>query len=309
MPSDLEAIETQQALARTVGLLSATGLQVLALDGAPDYALPSGHGDLFRMVGEVAAYNNAVTGAERLDGLHLDIEPYLLPQWSDEREETVVSFLLTLDALRERTEEADLLLEVAVPFWFDSVPLRRPRGDRIESSTLVDAVLERIDSIAVMDYRTTVDGSNGVLALAESELAAAAEHGRDVWIGLETTRLPDQSYLRFRGEGKPGLPDAGEAEWWIVALPDVLIAVPGDALSEVHERAADMDERRIRHWAAYSVEVPASRQTFHDLGFRRLEEVMQETERRLIGHPAYAGLALHYERSLRRLLDLDPEGS
>ncbi len=303
VPSGFDEVDTWRALQAAAAQLAAAGISLFALDGAPEYALPSEHDDLLETVAEVIEYNDSVPIEARFVGMHLDVEPYLLDDWSAAREKVVDGYLSMLDAVRARTAEAGLALDVAVPFWFDSVPVHRPRGDRIERLSLTDEVLARVDSIAVMDYRTETDGSNGLLALGAGELAAAAEQDRDVWIGLETTWLPDQTFIRFRGEARAGLPEFAEQDWWVVATPDTLWAVRGDSLAELGDRLQNVDITEIRHWPAHAVEVPASRQTFYDLGFEALLDTMRETAAQLEGHPAFAGIALHYDRPLRRLLD------
>lgn len=303
VPGGFDEVDTRQALRVAATQLGAAGISLLALDGAPEYALPSEHDDLLDTVAEVIDYNDNVPPEARFVGVHLDVEPYLLDGWSSAREEIVAGYLGMLDVVRARTAGAGLELDVAVPFWFDSVPVHRQRADHIERLSLTDEVLARVDSIAVMDYRTETDGSNGILALGAGELAAAAEQGRDVWIGLETTWLPDQTFVRFRGEARAGLPESGEQDWWVIETPNALWVVRGNSLDELDDRLQAIDIAAARHWPAHAVEVPASRQTFYDLGFQALIEVMRETSIQLDGHPAFAGLALHYDRPLRRLLD------
>ena len=134
-----------------------------------------------------------------------------------------------------------------------------------------------------------------------AELAAAGTLGKPVWVGLETTWLPDETLIRFRGEARAGLPAAGERDWWVVQVGDELLAVPD---SHVEGLADTVDgSGLIRHWSAYVVEVPASRQTFHDLGYAALQEALDDAHARLAGHPAFAGFALHYDRPLRRLVE------
>jgi len=307
VPGGFDEADTRQAMRAVASRLGTAGISLLALDGAPEYALPSEHDDLLDTVAEVIDYNDSVPKEARFVGMHLDVEPYLLSGWGKAREKIVTGYLGMLDAVRARTARAGLELDVAVPFWFDSVAVHQQRDDRVERLSLTDEVLARVDSIAVMDYRTQTDGSNGLLALGAGELAAAAEQDREVWIGLETTWLPDQTFIRFRGEARAGLPEFAEQDWWVVETPDTLWAVRGDSLDELRDRLQDVDIAKTRHWPAHAVEVPASRQTFYDLGFQALLEVMRETSTQLDGHPAFAGLALHYDRPLRRLLDAASE--
>ncbi len=303
VPSSFDEPETQRKLQAVGSRLDTAGIEILALDGAPEYALPRAQEDLLDTVDEVIEYNRSAPPGAGFVGVHLDVEPYLLDQWRDGRAQIVAGYLDMLDAVGARTGRVGLELDVAVPFWFDSVPVHRQNGAHIEWRSLTDEVLARVDSIAVMDYRTETSGSNGLLALGAGELSAAEEQGRDVWIGLETTWLPDQTFVRFRGRARAGLPDSSGQEWWVVQTPHTLWAVRGDALDELGRQLHGVDTDKTRHWPAHGVQVPATRQTFYDLGFDALLDTMQATAAQLAGHPAFAGLALHYDRPLRRLLE------
>ena len=64
----------------------------------------------------------------------------------------------------------------AIPFWFDTVVIPpSPEDDPAVLRPLSEQVIDHTDSVALMDYRTAGVGSNGTLALGESELLYASQ--------------------------------------------------------------------------------------------------------------------------------------
>ena len=55
-----------------------------------------------------------------------------------------------------------------------------------------DRVIDLVDTVAIMDYRTEAGGSNGTVAHAADELAYATRVGKTVQVALETTFIPDE---------------------------------------------------------------------------------------------------------------------
>jgi hypothetical protein len=303
VPSHLDEPGVQRDLRTAITAITAAGVELLALDGAPGYALPGGRRELGQTVARILDYNRAAPPGAQFSGIHLDVEPYLLPEWGRDRDAVISSFLAMLEEVGAQAATDDLVLDVALPFWFDGVAVREPAGDSFTTTSLTAEVLRRADSIAVMDYRTEVGTSNGVLALGAAELATGAELGRHVWLGLETTRLPDETFVRFRGTSAAGLPEGADRAWWVVEAAGALWAIRGTELAGLADQLGADEIATARHWKAHAVEVPASRQTFYDLGFDKLIEVMAEASAQLDGNPAFAGFALHYDRPLRRLLE------
>ncbi len=299
IPSGLDEAETRRAVAEVIGDLGAAGIETFALDGAPDYNSAGGRRTLGRALDRVMAHNAAVAPAGRFRGVHLDVEPYLADSWGTNRPEAIAGYLAMLEESAARID--GLAFDVAVPFWFDGIQVREETHEGWQVRSLTAAVLEYASDVTVMDYRTTSAGSNGILALASTELVAAAAAGKRLWIGLETTWLPDETLIRFRADALPGLPTPGERDWWVVQIGGELLAVPDELLGTLD----DSSQRGgvVRHWPAYTLDIPASRQTFYDLGYDALDSALQSTDEGLAGHPAFAGFALHYERPLRRLLE------
>lgn len=121
-------------------------------------------------------------------GVHLDVEPYLLPTWTTQQATLVSGFLTLLDQLRED----DSPIEADVPFWYETVP--------VGSDNLADAVLDRVDALTVMSYRDTATGSNSTMAVSADLLRRAATAAKPLRLGAETQALPDCAHCSFHGD-------------------------------------------------------------------------------------------------------------
>jgi hypothetical protein len=164
----------------------AAGIRVSALGGEPGWATAPE---------TVRAWRARVTASRLFDGVHLDIEPYLLSAWTTDRAKLVAAYLATLDAARAAGPER---LEVDVPFWYGTVA--RPDG-----STLADAVLARVDAVTVMSYRDTADG---IVTVGADMLVRGDRAGKPVRLAAETRPLADCGYCTFAQEGRKALQQA-----------------------------------------------------------------------------------------------------
>ncbi len=312
----LEAVggATLTALEAVIEALNKAGAAVDALDGAASFALPENHAAVERDVAAVIRYNEAAPSGARFAGLHYDIEPYLLPGFGTElRVEIVAGYLTILERIAALAAPANLRFEVAIPFWFDSIRMHRPSTEvdgGLSFRVLSDAVIDVVDSVAIMDYRTRADGTNGTVALAASELEYASERGKRVRIGLETGFLPDQDLLRFEGEGGRGMPHGDSSRSWIVAGTSAegarTYVVPAAQLAQLPATLLNdgIAAASVRHWqAARPVRVDARRLTFHDVGIERMRSVIEESTDQMRRYAAFEGFAIHYDRPYRRLLD------
>lgn len=166
------------------------GLRVYALLGSwhlstETYVLPERRPEALAMLRRVLAYNASVKPGARFDGVSLDIEPHMLPQWDAKKDELLLQFLdlgKALMALKKRARQA-LPIGPAIPFWLDGIELdwggrRKPVSEH---------VLDIYDYAALMDYRNSAEGADGMIAHAQSELNYAGARRRKLVIGVEVT--------------------------------------------------------------------------------------------------------------------------
>ncbi|MCP4658171.1 MAG: hypothetical protein GY856_22395, partial [bacterium] len=296
-----------------VAAIRGLGLAVHALDGHATFVLPDKQDQVLGTIRDVAAFNAAGPEGERFSGVHYDIEPYLLPGFGgSRREELLTRYLELLARMAVEVRKTDLRLGVDLPFWYDA-PDEFSRelltvafaGQR---KVVTEHVLDLVDHATLMDYRTSAYGPDGILFHAAGELEYAARVGKQITIGLETGKLPDEVYLTFAGEGRTGMPSGSELGEW------VLLSTRGaeSTLYLVRQNQRDPFQRflaarpglrgDLRFWAVSGrLEIPAAKLSFAELGSGRLITAMRQVEYELRTSSSFAGFALHHYASLREL--------
>ncbi|TNE49395.1 MAG: hypothetical protein EP343_12010 [Deltaproteobacteria bacterium] len=187
-------------------------IKVYALDGFKKYALPNWHDRVLEWANQVVAYNQKVHPKERFDGFHLDIEPYLLSSlWTSRRQWLAQNYLQVLSRLKKLAHQNRMPLGVDIPFWYDEKDPYAKAGFKItykgKKKPLNEHVIDLVDRVGIMDYRTAVYGADGVIAHALGELSYASQQNKQILIGLETFPLPEEFLLQFRGKPRSTWPD------------------------------------------------------------------------------------------------------
>lgn len=192
---------------RLLGEAHAAGMRVHALDGAPEQARRSGHAAVLNLVHAVIAFNQAAPAAARFDGIHLDIEPYLLPGWSepDLREQMLGEYLELQAQVRDVVKSAGgMEFGVDIPFWWQShdaetgeaIGVVTFRGVRRAASL---HLLDLVDTLGIMDYRNVAAGRDGLVTHATELLDHADRTAVKVYVGVETGRDEGTDYWFITG--------------------------------------------------------------------------------------------------------------
>ncbi|MEV0563132.1 hypothetical protein [Dactylosporangium sp. NPDC050588] len=163
----------------------AAGIRLSALGGDPSWALDPA---------SAVAWRERATATGLFDGIHLDVEPYLLPGWTTDQPRIVAGYLAMLDAVRTAGPEP---LDADVPFWLATVPAGK--------GNLADAVIARVHAITVMSYR---DSAAGVVGVGADLLARGQSAGRPVRLAAETRPLADCAYCTFASGTRSALSTA-----------------------------------------------------------------------------------------------------
>ncbi len=169
----------------------ADGLQVWAVMGDPRAALEEEKNRFVSAAAALEDFNYNGTKAERLDGLQLDIEVYLLPGfWLDQ-----AAWLSRYSSVINSISQAapDVELDLVLPFWMS------PESPDVLS--MLEEVLPNITRLTVMDYRTDPDQ---IEYFATIFLDWGAEHGKQVTIAIETLPMPieDRRYYQQAESGE-----------------------------------------------------------------------------------------------------------
>ncbi|UCH81434.1 MAG: hypothetical protein JSW20_02165 [Nitrospiraceae bacterium] len=156
------------------------GITVFALDGAPGYI--HDYQVLLEHISRIRAFNKTHAGAG-FEGIQIDVEPYLNPDFNLRKKYYAQRFLNMITELRSAAG-SDIKLSFALPFWFDKFS--------VNGKPLSYHAIDIADEIVIMSYRTDYDE---MIRFSYEELCYASNRGREVYLGIETTRLPDEQHF------------------------------------------------------------------------------------------------------------------
>ncbi len=275
------------------GLLSSfhrAGIKVHALDGDPRFALREWHSHIIATIRSIVQYNRSVRRDECFDGIRYDNEPYLLPYFAGVQKESFMEqYLESLRIAKDLVGSAGLEFGVDIPFWFDEKndffePITRYRG-----RFLSEWVLDIVDNIGIMDYRTEAFGADGIIAHAWGELLYASKKGKKVFIGLETSEVPDETILEFGPSPGPSQVRLEKREG-----TKILLQWFRNGFDAKTSRGSLLSQQKETF-------VPSGKLSFFQKNGEVLDEVMEAAESEFQKYPAFHGFALHYYESYRRL--------
>jgi len=290
------------------------GTAVLALDGFKDYALPAWHEGVLRTVENVIRYNRESERSERFSGIHYDVEPYLIKGFAGPRRQAFLQgYLELLEKISAKTKPSQTLFGVDIPFWYDAAdelsgkPV--PIMFRGVSKPASEHVIDLVDEVAIMDYRTAAYGADGVIAMAQDELAYASKQGKLVFIGLETTELPDEELVEFSG-----LPSRVVTNKFPSSR--VVVLARGKSAASLHLvspsqwprlrselESLGIDLASLVWWPIRNTTfVPGHKLTFSSLGADQMHQTMAEAQSELSRFSSFGGFAVHDYLGYRRLL-------
>ncbi len=255
-----------EALAAFIEASGGRGIRVWAVIGDPRDVLKENLPALLKRIRAYRQYNAGAPEAQRLGGVQLDIEPYLLPGYEIDPAHWRERYLGTVGRAAE-TMDGAMPLDLVVPVWWgEHAAWGRPFLDALSGLDI---------SMTVMNYRTDPER---LQAGATPFLRWGRASGKRVRMALETGHLPDESRRYYASSPE----NAGELRLLRVGERPVLLllrlvetGLPGQAFRFTDE-----------------VMAPSSNLTFrHDLMCFR--EVAERMEKRWSEWSCFAGIAIH----------------
>jgi len=154
------------------------GVRVEALTGNPVWSLSENHHLLLNWIGFFLEYNKDKPVEERIDGVSLDVEPYLTAEWEQDRERIKKDYIDLLKKCRELIDgyQQQFRLGIAIPFFYD----KEDNGD------FERQILKYVDYLALMDY---YDTAKDIIERAKFHVNLAKELNKKVVIAVETQDL------------------------------------------------------------------------------------------------------------------------
>jgi hypothetical protein len=180
------------------------GVEVELLAGDPRWALTATHPVALSFVQQAITFTKSISTGARPIGIHLDVEPYLLPEWDSDRPSTITQYLELLgDAEQElAASSTNLTLTVDIPFWYDTVTATY----KSVTQSLSQHVQDITDRVVIMDYRDFAEGNDGIIHHAQDEMDYAQNIGKGVVIGIETNDVEPEKVTFFE-EGEAVMED------------------------------------------------------------------------------------------------------
>ena len=272
--------------------LNREGIRVHALDGDPRFALKEWHGRSIALLKKIIQYNDSVSNRERFHGIRYDNEPYLLPQFGGVRKESVLKQYLELaEKSQTLARQAGLTFGVDIPFWFDSYNEFFEPAANLNGRPMSERIIDVVDNVGIMDYRTVAYGADGVIEHGTNELRYAARKGKKVFIGLETVWLPDETIYNFGTEGSGSrvlIETVDSKKIQVTFIPKGKPINTGKAL--------------VLHQTR-QVKVPSSKLTFYPKKPEDLEEVIRHSKQELCQFSSFHGFVIHSYESYRPWLE------
>ena len=169
------------------------GLRVEALAGAPAWAATACHARALGAVRAILELNARMPSEGRFDGIHFDVEPYLLLGFAAPgyRKRLLEEYLEMVAECSTAARKGQVTFTCDIPWWFFPVsPAARQQFTvpfNGTEKTVGEHVADLLDSVTIMDYRNEADGSGGIITFGIPALAYAAKVRKTVRIGLETS--------------------------------------------------------------------------------------------------------------------------
>lgn len=179
----------QKTYATFIQAARAEHIDVYALGGAPtwgsDQTAPAAFFDW------LTRYHQS--HEESFTGIHVDVEPYLHPQWSEQQADVLLQFQRFLVDAQTHAATLGLPLEADLPFWFDSVTYDNEFGQ----GNVAQWAIELLDGVTLMAYRNE---AAAIIAITEQEMAFAKDAQKEITIGVETMRSDEGDFVSFYGQ-------------------------------------------------------------------------------------------------------------
>jgi hypothetical protein len=190
----------EDVLAAWIDAAAARCIRVELLFGNAAWIRPATQIEATRRVEWSVAFAAAHPGSAP-SGIHLDLEPQQLPEWTDDpatRPGPISDLVDLLETLTPTAEAGGLPLSLDMGFFLDGIDVTRAGRTRPAHEWLMDAV----SRIVVMDYRDSArsTGHGGMIELAQTEVDYATNVARPIVLAVETQPV-DPPYITFAEEG------------------------------------------------------------------------------------------------------------
>lgn len=287
----------EEAFRILLAALHRAKLRVEALDGDPSLALATSHDRVLAAIKSIFHYNQRVKVAERWDGLRYDNEAYLLPQFTRGNKQNILrQYLNLLQKMRKLINSTSLTLGADIPFWFDTRNNWQEPAAELDGRPFSEHIIDLVDNVAIMDYRTQAYGPDGIIAHAWDELEYANRRGKKVFVGVETVDLPDETLIEFGAQGNGACLVLDDYHDQSVRFQ----LFPSQKCPSNRSRVGSFNQHSWILWTVRQTVIPASKLTFAKYQPPDLNRVLSQAQIEFAHQPSFAGFAIHSYESYRK---------
>jgi hypothetical protein len=188
MPDKNDPAALWSAYARLLDRAASSGLEAFALDGYPEAIY-----DPAPLMEKISRLRLLLPQGH-MNGVQLDIEPYLLAQFSDPQDYSL--YLRAIEKIKASVGD-HARLSIVMPFWFSA--------KTVHNRPLDFELMDRVDEVAVMSYRTDLDDLRDI---TEHTLRYGDVVGVPIWLAVETRPLPVDRQVTLVHEPRLNLANA-----------------------------------------------------------------------------------------------------
>lgn len=191
-----------------------SGIAVDIIGGAKDWAIPENRWKGYALIDLLNEYNKTYPNA-KVRNYQYDVEPYLLSNYTGDKEGVLRDFVEFIDESVHRTADSSFGLSVVIPHFYDSeqkwTPTFNYNGQSAATFTHLLRVLAKKEntSIIIMSYRNFFEENNGTkqISLAEIKEATTGGYKTKIIVAQETGDV-SPGYVTFYGLPKDNLYDS-----------------------------------------------------------------------------------------------------
>ncbi len=156
-------------------------IQISALFAENSWLMPSKRQEIGKRIEQILRYNAAAPEEERIDGLHLDIEPQGLDVWDADKATALRLLRETLQYVKRLVGD-QIRIEIDMAPFFDE-----------EDPGYMKSIMPYVDEITLMAYQKTLED---ILIKVYNEMSDTEEGDVPVLVGIDVKKFDHEDELR-----------------------------------------------------------------------------------------------------------------
>ena len=177
---------------------NAKNIAVQALDGSANWVNVDGAKYRIKFFDWLTTYQQSSLEAQRFQGVHLDVEPYLNSRYAKSRNSVFEMYQEFLLMSKSSSAKLNLEFSIDIPFWFHEIAYKNKYG----KGNVAEWIFKNIKAVTIMAYRDT---ATGIINVSQSEMNLCAKYDVKATIAVETGKSAEGNFVTFYEEGKTNM--------------------------------------------------------------------------------------------------------